>query len=48
VLAVIVVQAAESQLRFFNSTHKLNHFVGLALFDSCSIHSGIYVDKHVD
>jgi hypothetical protein len=47
-LAVIVVQAPEWQLRFFNSTHKPNYFVGLVLFDSCSIHARIYVDKHAD
>src|ERR1700719_1281486 len=48
VLAIIVMQAPELQLRFFNSPHKPDHFVGLALFDSCSIHAWIYVDKHVD
>ena len=48
VLAIIVMQPPEFQLRFCNRTHQLNNFAGLALFDSGSIHTRIYIDKNAD
>src|SRR5262249_43932652 len=48
ILAVIVVQATELQLCLSNSTHEPDNFVSVALFDSCAIHAGVYVEKDAD
>src|SRR5580700_2816286 len=47
-MTVVIVQAAELQSCVSNLTHKPDNFVSVALFDSCAIHAGIYVEKDAD